>query len=113
MDLHKVSLGGAGLGKKGKHQQGAAGCLQVEVLIGSDCQGAVAAMTLNGTALPPSYSSATSQGIRYSVLAATNLPALSSPSLAAGVRLCLTLSASSACPNLRSFCLGYDAAGGC
>ncbi|KAJ9511555.1 hypothetical protein QJQ45_003586 [Haematococcus lacustris] len=86
---------------------------KVEVLIGSGCQGAVVAMTLNGTALPPSYSSATSQGIRYSVLKATNLPALSSPSLAAGVRLCLTLSASSACPNLRSFCLGYDAAGGC
>ncbi|KAJ9505880.1 hypothetical protein QJQ45_017849, partial [Haematococcus lacustris] len=86
----------------------------VSLLVGPQCRGAVQRLTLGGQPLSPSYSQLTSpQGNRYLVFQASRLGPRWPPSGPRGRQLCFTLASDSACPSLRSFCLGYDSLGSC
>ncbi|KAJ9521038.1 hypothetical protein QJQ45_022756 [Haematococcus lacustris] len=86
---------------------------KVELLVGSGCKGAVRNLTVAGRPMSASYDLVTSQGSRYLVMKASQLGPLWPPAAAEGTRLCLTLDSSSRCPDLASFCLGFDRASGC
>ncbi|KAJ9518472.1 hypothetical protein QJQ45_018475 [Haematococcus lacustris] len=87
--------------------------VQVELLVGQGCWGAVQSMTVDGLPLAPSYSWALYNGTRQLVFKATRTSGLWPHSAAQGGRLCLTLNAASACPNLSAFCAGYASTGSC